>query len=160
MTWNNKVKTFLSCWANVYPTFFSYIIFQNCMWTEALTWLKWTNPCGNSKSTWGLWPHNITSITGDLAEVWVSRQARFAGSENRNLLIQTFSFSFLKSLILVQMLEVGLRFLGISWVLNSKDVPCHCRSQFPSPNIWPLLDHMQEQVCLWDSPRLSKVDSD
>ena len=68
------------------------------MWTEALTWVKCTNPAGTHKSTWDLRPHKVTSMREESPEIWVSRQARGAGSENRNLLpIQTFSFSLLKA---------------------------------------------------------------
>jgi len=62
-------------------------------------------------------------------EIWVSRQARDAGSENRNLLLfQTFSFSLLKAAVCIfnTCLTAG------SW----------------SPSPRPLLDHVQEQVCL------------
>ena len=77
---------------------FALIIFQNFMWTEALTWVKCSNPAGNHKSTWGLRPHKVTSMRGEIPETWVSMQTRGGGSENRNLLlIQTFSFSLLKA---------------------------------------------------------------
>ena len=99
------------------------------MWTEALTWVKCTNPAGNHKSTWGLRPHKVTSMREESPEIWVSRQARDAGSENRKLLlIQTFSFSLLKAAVCI-----------FNTCLNAG-------SWSPSPR--PLLDHLQEQV-IW-----------
>ena len=97
------------------------------MWTEALTWVKCTNPAGNHKSTWGLRPHKVTSMREESPEIWVSWQARGGGSENRKLLlIQTFSFSLLKAAMCIfnTCLTAG------SW----------------SPSPRPLLDHLQEQV--------------
>ena len=108
------------------------------MWTEALTWVKCTNPAGNHKSTWGLRPHKVTSMREESPEIWVSRQARDAGSENRNLLLfQTFSFSLLKAAVCIfntcLTAGSGLHLLSLCWIT------------FRSKYVWRLLGWVKVQ---------------
>ena len=109
------------------------------MWTEALTWVKCTNPAGNHKSTWGLRPHKVTSMREESPEIWVSRQARDAGSENRNLLLfQTFSFSLLKAAVCIfntcLTAGSGLHLLSLCWIT------------FRSKYVWRLLGWIKVTV--------------
>ena len=108
------------------------------MWTEALTWVKCTNPAGNHKSTWGLRPHKVTSMREESPKSESAGRLGVLGQKiESSYFFQHFLFLYSRllcaSLILVWLLEVGLHLLGLCW------------TTFRSKYVWRLLGWVKVQ---------------